>query len=53
MTTHDIELDKDDGWWIARCDCGWFSPECPDVSTAASVWGGHLIDVITGNYKDA
>jgi hypothetical protein len=47
MTAHSLELDLDaDGWNIAVCECGWQSPGCPDPSTAAEVWGGHLIEAI-------
>lgn len=39
--------EDDDGWWVSECGCGWFSPPCPDLNTAAEVWGGHLIDEAT------
>lgn len=37
----------DDGWWVAECGCGWVTPACPDLNTAAEVWGGHLVDEAT------
>lgn len=39
---HMLELTQDDdGWDIAKCDCGWVSPPCPDSATAAEFWADH------------
>lgn len=47
--SHQLDLTTDDdGWDIAECSCGWMSPACPDVTTAAEVWGGHLVDSVCG-----
>lgn len=51
--THVLELDLAViGWNIAVCDCGWQSPGCPDPTTAAEVWGGHLVDQVAGRLRD-
>jgi hypothetical protein len=37
-----LNLEQDeDGWDFASCACGWFSPPCPDVETAADFYGDH------------
>lgn len=42
MADHSLDLDKDeDGWDYAACSCGWISPPCPDVETAADFYGEH------------
>lgn len=39
---HTLTLDVDDeGWPVARCDCGWTSPIVPDNEIAAEIWAEH------------
>ena len=48
MSGHGISFDEDPGGWvITRCECGWFSPGCPDEETAADVWGGHIVEAVS------
>lgn len=42
---HDCSLrlfEDDEGWSRAECGCGWLSPPCPDLETAADFWARHV-----------
>ncbi len=45
---HDLTFEiNEDGWDCATCDCGWTSPPCPDIETAADSWGDHKQEIGT------
>lgn len=36
--------ENDEGWWIARCSCGWECDCLPDAETAADCGGDHRVE---------
>ena len=45
---HGLSLCSDfEGWDTAECDCGWVSPPCPDLETAAEFYAQHVAEGAT------